>query len=205
MERRKRLSGLPAVLALCGATAILAPAQTFSSLFSFDGTNGQWPIYSGALVQGLNGELYGTTFQGGKYNCGRILEVTRAGTFTTLYNFCMETNCTDGSNPAGPLIQAANGNFYGTTERGGANGHGTVFRMTPGGALTTLYSFCNLASCADGQGPVAGLVQGSDGNFYGTTSGDYGQSPGTVFKMTPAGVLTTLYTFFSQTGWTDGA
>jgi len=254
LVRRNWLRGFPPVFALCAATAIMAPAQTFTSLFSFDGTNGQWPIYSGSLVQGLNGELYGTTFEGGKYKCGTVFEVTRGGTlttlhnfynpdgcspytglvlgtngnfygtanggganisgtvfeitaagaFTTLYNFCMQTNCSDGANPAGPLMQAANGYFYGTTERGGANGDGTIFRMTPGGALTTLYSFCNLANCADGQGPVAGLVQGADGNLYGTTSGNYGQSPGTVFKMTPAGVLTTLYTFCSQTGCTDG-
>src|ERR1700678_3801538 len=123
MGRRNRLRGLPAFFALCAATAMMAPAQTFSSLFSFDGTNGQWPIYSGALVQGLNGELYGTTEEGGKYNCGTIFEATRAGTVTTLHNFYNP----DGYSPYTGLVLGTNGNFYGTANGGGANISGTVF------------------------------------------------------------------------------
>jgi uncharacterized repeat protein (TIGR03803 family) len=89
-----------------------------------------------------------------------------AQTFTTLATF-------NGYNGAGPwaIVQATDGNFYGTTYGGGVHGNGAVFRMTPGGTLTTLYSFCSLTNCADGEAPEAGLIQASDGNFYGTTFG----------------------------------
>jgi len=134
---------------------------------------------------------------------------------TPLYNFCAQTNCTDGSGPSGYLIQGSDGNFYGTTSSGGAYGQGTVFKVTPTGSLTTLYSFCKAgALCADGAQPLAGVLQGSDGNFFGTTTGGgiAGTSDtcgngglgggvytcGTVFKLTPSGQLTTLYTFCSQ-------
>ena len=134
---------------------------------------------------------------------------------TPLYNFCAQTNCTDGSGPSGYLIQGSDGNFYGITSSGGAYGQGTVFKVTPTGSLTTLYSFCKAgALCADGAQPLAGVLQGSDGNFFGTTTGGgiAGTSDtcgngglgggvytcGTVFKLTPSGQLTTLYTFCSQ-------
>ncbi len=130
---------------------------------------------------------------------------------TTLYNFCSQPNCSDGSDPTAALVQAKDGNFYGTTFSGGANsnctwGCGTVFKITAGGTLTTLYSF----SGPDGEYPYAGLVQASDGNFYGTASwggggGNCSEPPsysgcGTVFKITPGGMLTTLYTFAGPDG-----
>ena len=107
----------------------------------------------------------------------------------------------------GPLVQTASGDFYGTTENGGANcsaiqGCGTFFKITSAGALTTLYSFCSQANCADGQSPyTGGLVQGTDGNFYGTTNyGGANTCPGglgcgTMFEITPSGTLTTLHSF----------
>ena len=101
--------------------------------------------------------------------------------------------------PAAPLVQGADGNFYGTTFQGGAAGAGTVFQLTPAGSLTVLYSF---TGGPDGAYPYAGLVQGADGNFYGTTSQGGDANAGTVFQVTPAGTLTTLHTF---TGTTDGA
>jgi uncharacterized repeat protein (TIGR03803 family) len=118
-----------------------------------------------------------------------------------LYNFCSPSDCADGAGPLGPLVQTANRDFYGTTEGGGAYGGGTVFKISPSGDLTTLYSFCALANCADGEQPNGGLAQGRSGNFYGTTTG--GGIPGcsnldgcgTVFEITPAGKLTTLYNF----------
>jgi uncharacterized protein (TIGR03437 family) len=94
------------------------------------------------------------------------------------------------------LVQATDGNFYGTTS-GGANGYGTVFKITPGGALTTLYSF---QDGADGADPEAGLIQAADGNFYGTTTGEDSASYGTVFKITPDGMLTTLNSFDGTDG-----
>src|SRR5258707_8715500 len=77
-------------------------------------------------------------------------------------------NGTDGGVPTTGMIQGRDGNFYGTTNQGGANGVGTVFRLTPSGILTTMYSFCSQANCADGESPFGGVIQGSDGNFYGT-------------------------------------
>ena len=95
-----------------------------------------------------------------------------AQTFTTLHRF----DGTDGSNPNAELVQATDGNLYGTTDRGGANvDFGTVFKITPSGTLTTLYSFCSQSGCADGAPPIAGLVQATDGNFYGTTYQRRGQ------------------------------
>jgi len=120
--------------------------------------------------------------------------------FTTLVNFA--DGLSNGANAARPywsLIQARDGNFYGTTPEGGAYSGGTVFKVTPEGELTTLYSFFSRES--DGADPFGGLVQASDGNFYGTTAiaGAYGL--GTVFKITPDGTKTTLHSFDG----TDGA
>ncbi|HXA80738.1 MAG TPA: choice-of-anchor tandem repeat GloVer-containing protein, partial [Opitutaceae bacterium] len=105
--------------------------------------------------------------------------------------------------PNANLVQANDGNFYGMTYEGGSTyvsinnlGEGTIFRMTPAGALTTLVSFTG----ANGSYPAANLVQGIDGNFYGTTTEDNVNDDGTVFKMTPAGVLTTLVYFSSTSG-----
>jgi uncharacterized repeat protein (TIGR03803 family) len=139
-----------------------------------------------ALVQGNDGNFYGTTASGGtKANNGTVYQMTPAGMLTTLVSF----NGTNGSYPAAGLVQGSDGNFYGTTVSGGAGGLGTVFRVTPAGVLTTLVSFGK----TNGAAPLAALVQGSDGNFYGTTSlgGNLslnnGAGYGAVFKMTPAG------------------
>jgi len=145
--------------------------------------------------------------------CAATAIASPAQVLNTLYSFCAQSNCADGSLPWAGLVQAADGNFYGTTADAGANGWGTVFKITPSGALTTLYSFCAQSNCADGSSPYAGLVQATDGNFYGTafeggnsysSCGLYGTC-GTVFKITPSGALTTLYSFCSQSGCTDGA
>lgn len=201
------------VCLFCVASVIAAPAQNvfFTTLANFDGTDGTGP--QAALVQADDGNFYGTTAIGGNYagncqsqgnfGCGTVFKITPAGTLSKLYGFCSRANCSDGAFPLAGLVQASDGNFYGTTSGGGANlcgvyGCGTVYKITSAGALTTLYSFCAQPHCSDGSAPSAGLVQGTDGNFYGTTSG-------TVFKITPAGALTTLYTFCSS-GWpcTDG-
>jgi uncharacterized repeat protein (TIGR03803 family) len=173
------------------------------------------------LVQGTDGDFYGTTYQGGsntgcfdgnEERCGTVFKITSEGVFTTLYSFCSQAGCTDGANPAAGLLLGTDGNFYGTTYVGGANGGatsgGTVFRITPAGPVTTLYSFCAQPGCADGQWPTGTLLLGTDGNFYGTTSeggaGTIYPNTGTVFKLTPAGQLTTLYSFCSQSGCADG-
>lgn len=128
---------------------------------------------------------------------GTVLKITAGGKLSTLYSFCAQTGCTDGYAPEAGLVQATDGNFYGTTYRGGAYGYGTVFKITPGGTLTTLHSF----DSTDGANPyLGGLVQATDGNFYGTTYFGGTNNDGTIFKITSGGTLTTLHSF----PYTDG-
>jgi uncharacterized repeat protein (TIGR03803 family) len=199
------------VFMLCAFSAVSLTAQTFKSLASFDFTDGASP--QGALVQTTNGDLYGTTPGGGLYNtvdgsAGTIFKITPRGVLTTVYNFCSLANCADGSNPQEGLVQATNGYLYGTTQQGGKYGSGTVFKITPGGSLTTLYSFCS-PGCTDGANPFAGLIQASNGDLYGTTagggSGTGAEGSGTIFKITPSGKLTTVHTFCSQSLCPDGS
>lgn len=180
-------------LVFCNAAAVSSPAiTTFTRLVSFDGANGANPVYA-PLVQGFNGNFYGTTYSGGANGEGTVFEITPAGTLTVLHSFGSQTN--DGTRPYAGLVQATNGNLYGTTYSGGANGYGTVFQITPDGALTTLYSFCALANCADGADPAAGLIQANNGNFFGTTFGGGTNGDGTVFEITTTGKFTTLHSF----------
>src|ERR1022692_2084630 len=189
-----------AVLALCATTAIAQPAQTLTTLYSFCSQSGcpdgSDPI--AGLVQATNGDLYGTTAKGGANGGGTVFKITPGGTLTTLYSFCSQTNCMDGVEPYAGLVQAANGDLYGTTVAGGANGYGTVFKITPGGTLTMVYSFCSQTNCADGAYPEAGLVQAANGDLYGTTPQGGANRGGTIFKITPGGTLTKLYSFCSE-------
>ena len=184
-----------------GTVFRITPAGRLTTLHSFAG----WPKGGGSptgLVQGIDGNLYGTTSDGGPNcgppGCGTVFKITRAGKLTTLHSF---TNVGgDGIRPD-DMVQATDGNFYGTTFYGGrlsGPSYGTVFRMTPRGALTIVYDFCAQPGCADGAYPN-GLVQATDGNFYGTTNG--GEiNFGTVFKITASAALTTLHSFGSQSG-----
>ena len=193
------------IFLFCSATAMPSPAQTFTTLATFDGTDGATPYDS--LVQGLNGNFYGTTYSysgGGTSEHGTVFKITPAGKLTTLYDFCSQTNCTDGEYPNAGLVLASNGKFYGTTTAGGANNFGTVFEITSAGELTTLYSFCSQTNCTDGEEPYATLVRATNGNLYGTTEYGGANSSGTVFEITPAGKLTTLYSFCPQPNCTDG-
>jgi uncharacterized repeat protein (TIGR03803 family) len=185
----------------------ITPDGTLTTLYTFcshtDCTDGSDP---NGLIEATDGAFYGTTgslfFAGGAET---VFRLTRSGALTTLYTFCSRTDCADGKFPNG-LIQASDGNFYGTTAEGGVNangGDGTVFKITPGGKLTTLYSFCRQSGCTDGQYPI-GLIQATDGNFYGATSEGGAQTAGVVFKITPSGKLTTIYSFCSQLKCTDG-
>jgi uncharacterized repeat protein (TIGR03803 family) len=192
-----------AVAAITFSLAVCAQAQTFTTLANFSGGNGEYPYY-GSLIQATNGNYYGTAHDGGKYGGGVVFKVTPAGKLTDIYNFCTQTNCTDGRNPWSALVLGSDGNFYGTTNVGGSNSNGTIFKMTIGGKLTTLYSFCPTGGvCTDGLYPV-GLVQASNGNFYGTTSNGGVTGGGTLFEISSAGKFKLLYTFCSKNNCTDG-
>jgi uncharacterized repeat protein (TIGR03803 family) len=173
----KTIESGPCEAGPCGTVFQLTPSGKLTMLHSFctvaNCPDGASP--TGALVQGPDGGLYGTTF-----DPGTVFEITPTGKFKTLYHFCETKGCPDGEYPS-PLILANDGNFYGTTTGGGANtacstefykGCGTIFEITPTGTLTTLYNFCSSGSCGDGYSPVAALTEGTDGNLYGTT--EYG-------------------------------
>jgi uncharacterized repeat protein (TIGR03803 family) len=183
-----------ALFALWATTTVTSPAQTFKTLNNFDNTDGAFPWAT--LVQGNDGNFYGTTQNGGNtacdLGCGTIFKITPNGKLTTF-----KFNGTNGSQPYAGLVQAANGDFYGVTTSGGADNLGTVFKFTPNGELTTLYSF----NANTGYSPVGGLVLASDGNFYGTASsggpaaGQCDPGCGTIFKITSKGQYTTIHNF----------
>jgi uncharacterized repeat protein (TIGR03803 family) len=183
-----------------GAVFKMTPSGETIVIYSFTGgADGDLP-YAG-IIQTSDGNFYGTTFEGGVYASGTIYRLTPAGTLTVLYNFCVEIGCADGEGAVAALLQASDGNFYGTTEGGGNAGAGTFFRLTSDGTYTSLFSFCGQFLCDAGTQPLGALVEASDGNFYGTTSigGPY-YYYGTVFEITPAGVLTTLHNFHGRDG-----
>lgn len=158
------------------------PEGRLTTLHSFDGTDGDFP--PAGLVQAIDGNFYGTTNSGGTYGAGVVFRISPGGTLITLYNFCAQGYpCTDGSYPAGRLVQATDGNFYGTTDMGGSGNCeyacGTIFKITRGGALTTLHTFdVNYDSAYP-----SGLVQATNGTFYGTTANGGTNNDGTVFSL----------------------
>jgi uncharacterized repeat protein (TIGR03803 family) len=200
---------------ICGTIFRITPDGDFTVIYNFNGTDGAYP--ASGLVQGFDGNFYGTTIGGGKYGMGTVFTISSSGALTTIYNFCGSSGCPGGTAPSpGPLVQGTDGNFYGTTINGGAGnsncltplgtlqGCGTVFRVTPGGTFTTLHTFCQVWPCPDGAEPMTGVVLGPDGAFYGTTLGGGAAGAGTVFRITSAGAITTLHSFCTQTNCADG-
>jgi uncharacterized repeat protein (TIGR03803 family) len=193
----------------------ITPDSEETVIYSFSGNNGilgspDGASPAGSLVQDAQGVFYGTTAGGGAYGSGTVFKITPAGVETVLYSFsgcepqgCPITGSTDGAQPMAGLFLSSDGNFYGTTYAGGTNIRGTVFRMTPAGVETVLHSFNGngfVGVSGDGALPTTGLVQGSDGSFYGTTysGGAFNNGTsggGTVFKITPDGVETVLHSF----------
>src|SRR5262245_35580486 len=161
------------VAAILAIGCITVSAQTPTTLHSFTEADGISP--EAALVQGSDGDFYGTTPLGGAHAKGSVFKIDSAGNLTTLHSF--SGSPADGAVPVGGLVQGADGNFYGTSASGGAFFQGTVFRMTPSGAITLLHSFNNFT--CEGAAPVAGLVQGRDNHCYGTPvlGGDLCQGP----------------------------
>src|SRR5579864_2990520 len=165
-------------------------------IHSFAGADGSGPY--AALIQATDGNYYGTTAQGGASNMGTVFKMTLNGSVTILHSFA--GGASDGASPFAPLIQATDGNFYGTTYSGGASDMGTVFMLTPGGAYTQLYAFTGGAQ--DGRNPRAALLQTLDGSLYGTTQFGGTADRGTLFAMTTTGTVLARYIF---TGGFDGA
>jgi uncharacterized repeat protein (TIGR03803 family) len=192
-----KVTTLAAAFLLLAAAS--ASAQTFTVLTSFDGTASGSP--EAGLVQAEDGNLYGTNYGAGIYPFGSLFKITRTGALTTELFFGFV-----GNEPRAGMILATDGNLYGTTTYGGANEWGTAFRYSPGTeAVNVIYNYCSLPDCTDGA-IAHGLIQASDGNFYGTAQISYTQPfyPGIVYQMTPAGVQSTLYTFCTLTDCTDG-
>jgi uncharacterized repeat protein (TIGR03803 family) len=259
---------LPAASAALAFAAVLVPAESaqFKVLYSFDTADGR----TGAgLIQGTNGDLYGTTLYGGAFSSGSVFKMALDGKLTTMYSFCSppvagncvlglypgalvlgtngdiygvseygglsgtgiifktipssgataaigdfqvleppdETNST-GAFPVGALVQATDGKFWGVAQYGGALGQGTKFEVGRYGVGSITTFGCIEANCHGGVEVAAGLVQGTDGNFYGTSvTGGTGAFPGeggSVFQITPSGLLTTIYSFCSLSDCTDG-
>ena len=173
------------ICVVCAMATVFSSAQTFTTLLTFNGSNGSSP--GSFLVQGTDGNLYGTTV-----GSGTIFKITPAGTLTTLYTF----SGPDGWDPVG-LALGTDESFYGTASEGGSYaacpaGCGTVFKITADGVLTTLHSFAS----TDGSYPVGVVVQGTDGNFYGATEygganscEGYASGCGTIFKISFKGYV----------------
>ncbi len=183
-----------------GTVFRISPSGSEATLYSFAGSPNDGSGPPAGLVKGSDGYFYGTTSGGGTNSNGTVFRISSSGSETNLYSFGSYPN--DGADPQAGLVQGSDGNFYGTTSQGGTSGEGTVFRISPSGSEATLYSFAG--SPTDGSGPRAGLVQGSDGSFYGTTSAGGGTNAfnffrhnggGTIFRISPSGSYTNLHGF----------
>ena len=191
-----------------GSVFKITAEGTLTTLHSFTGVNPEGSQPEARLVKGSDGNFYGTTYFGGVKSggvSGTAFKITPGGTLTTLHSF---TGSPDGANPIAPLIQASNGNLYGTTYNGGFSPLGTVFMVTAAGAETRLCPFTSYGPVGSSANPVGPVTQGSDGNLYGTTpygghysdlswSGGYGS----VYRVTLGGTLTVLHWFQGTDGY----
>ena len=170
-----------------GTAYKMTSSGTFTSLGSLPGQS------SAPLLQATNGNFYGTTQNGGNSNDGSIFKMTRNGVMTVVHSFGGRS-----SQPVGPVIQGSDGNFYGTTAYGGSDSClaylcGTVFKLTPQRTFTVLHNFGDVVN--DGRTPYAGLLQATDGNFYGVTVTGGTMGYGVIFQITPTGAYSILYNF----------
>ncbi|MGD0812955.1 MAG: choice-of-anchor tandem repeat GloVer-containing protein [Verrucomicrobiota bacterium] len=174
-----------------GAVVKITPSGNFTLLTSFSSTAPfANPTSYGNLIQGIDGNFYGTGTSGGTNSDGALFSINPSGTVTLIASFGLST----GIQP-GPLMQATDGNFYGVAPFGGTNGSGNVYQVTPAGSINILYSF---SGGNDGGNPQSPLLQWTNGTFYGTTSGGGTNGGGTVFALTASGQFTSLASFGSN-------
>ncbi|QNF32735.1 T9SS type A sorting domain-containing protein [Adhaeribacter swui] len=170
-----------------GTVFKLTPSGTYTVLHHFNGTSrGGWP--TGNLVLGNDGNYYGVTTSAGANQLGTIFKITTAGTFTLLHTFELAT----GGTPVGSLVKGKDGNFYGVTTAGGDNYSGTIFRITANGDYKVLHHY---GFDAIGNTPKRSLILGKDGNLYGTTMNGGDWFNGTIYKVTPSGIVSALHAF----------
>jgi uncharacterized repeat protein (TIGR03803 family) len=175
--------------------------QSVTGIYSFTGRDDGANPEAG-LLHAADGNLYGVAILGGTEDEGSFFRLTSSGATATVYSFCPESgSCPSGREPGYALTQGTDGSFYSVTRGGGSNSEGVVYKISPSGSYTTLYSFCAKANCEDGSTPEAALALGSDGNFYGTTLYGGTDNYGTVFKISPSGNLTTAYGFSGTAGY----
>ena len=180
-----------------GTVYKMTPSGDESTLFKFDRTDGAAP--ADPLIQATDGSFYGTTSSGGKsgaceqYGCGTIFKLTPKGHLTVLHNFGAD----DGFYPADPLIQGSDQNFYGTAQYGGPNALGVVFKITPKGKFALLHIF---KGGSDGDSPDAALVEATDGSFYGLGGAGGQHNDGVIYKITPGGGYSVIYSFDGTNG-----
>ncbi|HZT43586.1 MAG TPA: choice-of-anchor tandem repeat GloVer-containing protein [Chthonomonadaceae bacterium] len=196
---------LGGLLLLAGVAAF--GQATFTNIHNFASSEGAAPY--DAFIIGSDGNFYGAASSNGAHGSGAIIKATLSGAVTTLYSFSTATVQgpllinSDGDLPWGALVEGSDGDFYGTCYVGGANGTGTIFKVTPSGTLTVLHTFSALDSSnhnADGARPVAGLAIGADGNFYGITTAGGTNGFGAFYKITSGGQFTTLHSLLGTEG-----
>ncbi len=181
--------------------SIATDGTGYTVLASFKGSDGANP--EGTLTVGRDGTLWGTTLIGGANDRGTVFKMTPGGTITVVHSFAalgafnasgIGTNAA-GANPRAGLSLGPDGNLYGTTYQGGSGGYGTVFRLTPGGTLTTLHTFAGAPR--DGAAPLGIVRLGADGSLYGTTERGGASSAGVAWRISPTGVYSVLHSFSS--------
>jgi uncharacterized repeat protein (TIGR03803 family) len=181
----------------CGILFRLSPAGTETILHTFTGAanDGKYPSYTRVVTDG-QGSLYGVTQAGGSTDHGVVYKLTHTGKFTVLYSFAGGT--ADGCNVLGIPFLDKSGNIYGTNSSCGAFGFGTVWKLTSTGTETVLHSFAG--GTADGEYPLAGVVEDANGNLYGSTETGGSANLGTVYRVSSTGKFTLLHSFTGPDG-----
>ncbi len=191
----------------CGTVYKLSPDGTETVLYNFcsqaNGIDGVNP-WEGVIADDA-GNLYGTTGIGGTVGTGTVFKLAPDGTETVLHSFCSIKDCRDGNSPTSKLTIDASGNLYGTTNSGGKNNKGVIFKVAPDGSETVLYSFCSRPRCLDGAGPVGNpVIVDGDGFILGATYGGGKNGDGVLYKLAPDGTQTIIHDFCHKSGCPDG-